>query len=124
MSRVSEVYKNLFENMMHRLQNKTITEFLWYISFIYARIGYESGKIMRIMLQKEINWGYFKDHHPYMYHCNAHPNNMVVLDKEINSENLIGPLDFDLAFSKREFININADEFSYGKYDSKLFDSY
>ena len=38
------------------------------------------GKIMKLMLLNDINWGYYKDHSLHVFHCNAHPNNFVVLD--------------------------------------------
>jgi hypothetical protein len=27
--------------------------------FIYARAGYEIGKVKRVLIDKKINWGYF-----------------------------------------------------------------
>ena len=50
------------------------------VSFIYGRIGYEIGKILRIFFENDINWGYYADHSKYSYHCNAHANNFVVLN--------------------------------------------
>lgn len=35
------------------------------------------------MLENNINWGYYKDHDPYIHHCNAHPNNFVILDNDL-----------------------------------------
>jgi len=37
------------------------------------------GKIFRILLNNNVNWGYFTDHHPWGFHCNAHMNNFAVL---------------------------------------------
>lgn len=34
---------------------------------------------MRIMEENDINWGYYSDHDPVIYHCNAHPCNFVVI---------------------------------------------
>ena len=40
---------------------------------------------MRILIENEINWGFYFDHNPYEPHCNAHPNNFVILnDKNSN----------------------------------------
>jgi hypothetical protein len=49
-----------------------------------------------------ISWGYFTDHNPFEPHCNAHPNNFVVLDltKTDNTHrNLLSPVDFDMTFA-------------------------
>jgi len=69
---------------------------------LFERIGYECGRIKRILDEKQISWGYFYDHNPFEPHCNAHPNNFIVLDLEApyNKEcrNLLAPVDFDMAF--------------------------
>ena len=46
---------------------------------LYVRIGVEVGTIVRTLQDHDISWGYFFDHHPFLPHCNAHPNNVVVL---------------------------------------------
>ena len=76
------------------------------IALIFARCGAEVGKIKRLLDENEISWGYFTDHNPYEPHCNAHPNNLIVLDpiKNANS-NILATLDFDLAFDFESFIN-------------------
>lgn len=77
-----------------------------------TKVGYECGYIFRIFIENEINWGYFFDHNPYMPHCNAHPNNFVVINDE-NNEQLLAPVDFDMAFFKSEFINIDKESANY-----------
>lgn len=49
-------------------------------SQLLHRLGYEVGRVFRLLLQNEVNWGYYFDHDPFMPHCNAHPNNFIVLD--------------------------------------------
>lgn len=56
--------------------------------------------------ENEISWGYFTDHNPFEPHCNAHPNNLVVLDPRNNEHNnILGVLDLDLAYSFDSFVN-------------------
>ncbi|CAD8116299.1 unnamed protein product [Paramecium primaurelia] len=89
------IIENLIGNSM--LQN---------ISILYQRIGYEVGKIKRIFIDNDISWGYFRDHSKFYYHSNAHLDNFVIIQ---NGSNVLAPVDFDLAFCKEEFINIDID---------------
>ena len=91
---------------------------------IYARVGFEIGRVLRILAENDIQWGYYWDHDPGVRHQNAHPNNLLVVPEFLNSECLLAPIDFDLAFSREEFINIDFNLESYGKRDDTLFDSY
>ena len=76
------------------------------IALIFARCGAEAGKIKRLLDENEISWGYFTDHNPYEPHCNAHPNNLIVIDPTKNqNSNILATLDFDLAFDAESFIN-------------------
>ena len=60
----------------------------------------------RVLDEAEISWGYFTDHNPFEPHCNAHPNNLVVLDPTKNEHsNILAALDFDLAYDSESFIN-------------------
>ena len=60
----------------------------------------------RVLDEAEISWGYFTDHNPFEPHCNAHPNNLVVLDPTKNERsNILAALDFDLAYDSESFIN-------------------
>jgi hypothetical protein len=53
-----------------------------------------------------ISWGYFTDHSPFEPHCNAHPNNFIVLDPmSSKGNNILGVLDFDLAYHFESFVN-------------------
>lgn len=89
------------------------------------KVGYEMGEIKRIFCDYEINWGYFNDHGA-LWHCNAHLNNFVSMIPKPNGQFLV-PLDFDLAFFKKEFIRIDLDEEgqkTYGKYDEDQFENF
>lgn len=88
---------------------------------LFARIGWEVGEIMRYFYVNRLNWGYYSDHDT-SFHCNAHPNNFVILPE--GSDRLIAPLDFDMAFFEEEFININEEEATFGQNDKGLFARY
>ena len=95
------------------LRQADIDQVVRAIPLVFARCGAEAGKIKRLLDEHEISWGYFTDHNPFEPHCNAHPNNLVVLDPTKNPHsNLLGVLDLDLAYSFDAFINtIEADPF-------------
>ena len=77
------------------------------MALIFARCGAECGKVKRLLDEAEISWGYFTDHNPYEPHCNAHPNNFLVIDPLSNKDGCItAALDFDLAFDFPSFVNI------------------
>jgi len=69
------------------------------ICLIFARAGSEAGKAKRLLDENLLSWGFFTDHNPFEPHCNAHPNNFVVLDPETSANQcILGVLDFDLAY--------------------------
>jgi len=115
-------YKESIQGFLRVILQSTKTNFIKLISWFYARIGWECGKIKRILQDHKINWGYYADHN-VLYHCNAHPNNFIILPQGL-SKNLLAPLDFDLAFNKENFINIQEDSETYGKYDERTFDTF
>ena len=109
------------------------------IPLTFIRCGAEAGKIKRILDENEISWGYFMDHDPFQPHCNAHPNNFVVVDPIKNEHaNLLGVLDCDLAYGFNSFVNtIEPDPFMftdednlsiqtkrYGTHDREQFDDW
>ncbi len=49
------------------------------LSSVYRRVGWEMGVVKRVLEAGRVNWGYFFDHNPFEPHCNAHPNNFIVL---------------------------------------------
>jgi hypothetical protein len=71
-----------------------------------------------------ISWGYFIDHNLFEPHCNAHPNNFLVLDLS-TSGNLLAPLDFDMTYDFDTFVSIVEDTpATFGTQDRELFDSW
>jgi hypothetical protein len=66
------------------------------------------------LVENNISWGYYSDHDPNSVHQNAHPNNLVVIPENLNQENLLAPLDYDLAFFRQEFLNIEYQSSTYG----------
>ena len=49
------------------------------MALLHWQLGREVGAVKRLLEEEGINWGYFIDHNPFEPHCNAHPNNFVVL---------------------------------------------
>lgn len=101
----------MFSKSLHTLQSTEIEILTAAIPLIFMRCGAECGKVKRLFDENEISWGYFTDHNPFEPHCNAHPNNLIVLDPQSNPHaNLLGVLDLDLAYSSDTFVNtIEAD---------------
>jgi hypothetical protein len=72
-----------------------------------------------------ISWGYFIDHNPFEPHCNAHPNNFVVLNPNLNKPNILAPLDYDLAYDFKNFVNTIEDiPEKFGTKDREQFDNW
>ena len=99
--------------------NKSILE---YLLDIFVRIGYETSKIKRIFQEIEFNWGSFNGQSPIDVFCSSHYNNFIVLPKSKCS--LLSPTDFDMSFSKDNFINTDINSNSFKKFDQKVFDEY
>lgn len=118
----SVIFEKIFESLFEA--NEGFDDFFKLAGILYGRIGFETGQIKEIFTKKKINWGYYYDHHPYLAHCNAHPNNFIVLPDDHPGVNLLAPLDFDLAFHQNEFININYDDKTYGEYDEQIFNDF
>jgi hypothetical protein len=94
---------------------------MFYLALIYSWCGFDVGTVLRQFFAHSFNWGYYNDHDAYVYHSNFHPNNFLVLDESVfydsNKEkskikdfSLLAPIDFDLAFFKEDFININSEK--------------
>lgn len=74
---------------------------------IFIRCGAECGKVKRILDEATISWGFFTDHQVFEPHCNAHPNNLILLDPSENEHgNILGVLDLDMAYNFDAFVNI------------------
>ena len=88
-----------------------------------ARVGYEAGRLLRLLHAAHLSWGTYRD--ALAQHCNAHPNNYVVVapgggqEQEQPPRQWLAPLDFDMAFaadetsdSEEEFRGVQALEHS------------
>jgi len=74
---------------------------------LQMRIGYEMGRLFKIFEENDMNWGFFSDHDIYGVHCNAHMNNFVVLPPPWSKTgNFLSVLDFDLAYSRKDFVHL------------------
>jgi len=72
----------------------------------FARSGAEAGKAKRILDENMISWGFYTDHNPFEPHCNAHPNNFIVMDPSTSEhKNILAIVDFDLAYEFNSFVN-------------------
>jgi hypothetical protein len=102
--------------------------FLPSLSLLFSRIGYEVGFIKRLFDENLISWGYYVDHNLFEPHCNAHPNNFLVLDPqaEFNPQHtLLAPLDFDMTYDFDTFVSTVEDNpATFGKQDREQFDSW
>ena len=98
---------------------KTIFE---YILDIFVRVGYETAKIKRIFQEEEFNWGTYNGHSPFDIFCSAHYNNFVVLPAKYGC--LLSPIDFDLAFEKKNFFDNDKQSDTLGKHNELLFDRF
>ena len=83
------------------------------LSGIFAlaiQVGYEAGFAVRTMQKNGVSWGTYDD--ALGTHCNAHPNNLVVLrsylEKPLEADDdksfiqLTAPLDFDMAYRTKD----------------------
>jgi len=73
------------------------------MAYLFWRLGWEVGCVMRVLRAQQIIWGTYAD--KLGHHCNAHPNNLVVTLPQTESPDspLLAPLDFDMAFTERMF---------------------
>ena len=94
-------YSNEINQLVSSL-NKTISNkgsLFNLLITVLSKIGFECGRIKRVFEKIDLNWG------TYDYHCNAHLDNFMILDKN-DKLNYLAPLDFDLAFFREDFIDI------------------
>jgi len=59
------------------------------LALLYRRLGWEVGVVKQALEAGRINWGYFLDHNPFEPHCNAHPNNFIILPPVSKSMSII-----------------------------------
>jgi len=74
------------------------------LTALYRRLGFECGLVLRCLHQNHVSWGTYADH--MGTHCNAHANNMAIIAPFRNSKWLLGPLDFDMAFTEKIYLNL------------------
>jgi hypothetical protein len=107
--------------LLTSLQNVNLSGLL---SLLFRRVGHECGQFKRHLDENRISWGYFIDHNLFEPHCNAHPNNFIVLDLERHL-NLLAPLDFDMTYDFDTFVNIVPESEKYGQAgDLEMFDNW
>ena len=75
---------------------------------LYTQIGFECGRSLASIHRAGFLWGTYVDHCESEVHCNAHPDNMIILSKELAKQHnqLLAPVDFDMAFEARCAFNI------------------
>ena len=86
------------------------------LPYLFSRLGYDCGRFMSVLHNRcKTSWGTYQDSlcHEGQWHCNAHSNNMVVLDprnvaNEMANEHhaFLGYLDLDMAFTQDEYVNL------------------
>lgn len=103
------------------IERYNLVELVGKLVNIVYRIGWEVGTVKRILQDNSISWGYFIDHNPFEPHCNSHCNNFVILGPQ--STNILAPVDFDMAFTKTEFISPIEGE-GFGTNDIELFENW
>ena len=77
---------------------------------LYACWGWEAGRTLAGIHRSGFLWGTFQDHNPMELHCNAHPDNLVVLDRNTamnpdGSFQMLAPVDFDMSFRPEQTLN-------------------
>eukprot|EP00298_Acanthocystis_sp_HF-20_P016892 c21618_g2_i1.p1 GENE.c21618_g2_i1~~c21618_g2_i1.p1 ORF type:complete len:755 (-),score=269.09 c21618_g2_i1:58-2058(-) len=105
--------KLLWDDLQASLTNKIeiakeksgIKSLLLYLAW---RLGWECGKILRCFHDSDISWGTYPDQ--LGIHCNAHINNLVIKTPQIlvdenKYDTYLSPLDFDMAFTKEQYIS-------------------
>ena len=119
-----DYYNNIIEHLIsaYKNENNNNKSIFEHLLDIFIRIGYETAKIKRIFQEENFNWGSFNGQSQIDIFCSSHFNNFIVLPSSKSS--LLSPIDFDLAFSKENFINSNIHSESFGKFDQRIFDEY
>lgn len=81
------------------------------LAYLYAQIGAECGRFLRALHNERISWSTYQDEMCRRdldeWHCNAHSNNMVVLQETEARRHgcLLGYLDLDMAFDQATFVD-------------------
>ena len=117
---ITELIKNI-KLLLEKTENYT---FFLLILDIFKEIGYETGKIKRILQDNHIAWGtYYEDHNEkYQCYTNAHPNNLIVLPK--GNSTLLAPTDFDYNYTRENYINTVKPSRKYKQIDVSYYENY
>jgi hypothetical protein len=73
------------------------------LGYIFARLGCETGLILRAIHDAHISWGTYAD--LLGFHCNSHPNNLVIVpprSQRAPADQWLAPLDFDMAYQEAQ----------------------
>jgi hypothetical protein len=75
---------------------------------VYARIGWEAGRILAALHRSGYLWGTFCDHSLSELHSNAHCDNLIILPRAAKAEKfqLLAPVDYDMSFAKEQAVNV------------------
>jgi len=92
------------------------------LGYLYSRLGRDCGRILRAMHDERVSWGTYQDAmcrvHLDEWHCNAHSNNVVLLDEAVGSQHgsFLSYLDLDMAFDGASFVDTRSwtDTFGHG----------
>eukprot|EP00039_Didymoeca_costata_P011125 m.153470 g.153470 ORF g.153470 m.153470 type:complete len:298 (-) comp15067_c0_seq3:149-1042(-) len=93
------------------------------LGYLFSRLGYECGEILGQMHKLRVSWGTYQDEMCRRdfgeYHCNAHSNNVVILEESCAKERFLSYLDLDMAFDESSYVDtwgngdgLSEDEFS------------
>ena len=85
------------------------------LAYMYARLGYDAGCIMRALRADGLSWGTYQDQMTNKangeWHCNAHSNNLVIVAPgAIDADSpeacrLLSCLDLDMAFDAVTYVD-------------------
>lgn len=74
---------------------------------LYCQIGREAGISIAGVHRCGFLWGSYCEHQLSEFHCNSHPDNLIILNNKdyINKKQLLAPVDFDMSFEYRCTVN-------------------
>lgn len=103
----------------HALWDQTVVDLAAYLNsqkrgdatsvlgYLFSRIGNDCGRFLAALHRMRISWGTYQDEMCYdgQWHCNAHANNMVLLEEGSSPTMMFGYLDLDMAFDDSTFVH-------------------
>ena len=93
------ILKNIIEKVFNICEKNHLNLFSSIVTLL-SKISYEVGFVKNFFEEIDLNWGTFD------YHCNAHLDNFIML-KNNSKKIFLAPLDFDLAFTRDQFVDLN-----------------